>query len=95
MDMRDGFYQIHCDQTRMTNYRDIAGTTRVWKPRFMPFGLKFGTAFFQEAMDLVLDGLEGVAEYKDDILIWGDTHRKYNRTLAVFQRLMKFGLKSS
>ena len=56
-------------------------------------GLMNSGATFQRMMETVLQGLEGVFIYLDDLLVWGEDHQQHReRVEALLQRLHKNNL---
>ncbi|XP_055338681.1 uncharacterized protein K02A2.6-like [Paramacrobiotus metropolitanus] len=59
----------------------------------LPFGVSSGPSIFQQIMEKILQGCEGVAVYLDDIIITGRTEEEHLRNLEkVLQRLEEHGL---
>ena len=57
------------------------------------FGINSAPAIFQKTMDTILQGLDGVICYLDDILITGCNDVEHKKNLeAVFDRLQSFGV---
>lgn len=60
----------------------------------MPFGIISASEIFHRAMDNMLEGLEGVRCYVDDVVVWGSTLQEHNERLTkVLQRVRENGLK--
>ena len=60
----------------------------------LPFGVASAPAIFQRTMDVILQGLEGVICYIDDILITGSSDKKHLANLEeVLKRLKHHGIK--
>ena len=60
----------------------------------MPFGVSSAPAIFQRTMESILQGLDRVAVYIDDILITGRSEEEHLRVLdEVLQRLEKAGMR--
>ena len=60
----------------------------------MPFGIKSAPAIFQRTMDNLLQGLDHVGVYIDDILITGKSEEQHLATLnEVLSRLEKAGVR--
>lgn len=58
------------------------------------YGLASAPSAFQKMLATVLQGLPNVANYLDDIILWGRTQTEHDDTLkAVVQRLQDAGLK--
>lgn len=57
----------------------------------VPFGLKSGAKIFQRLIEKMLEGLNGVFVYVDDIIICGKSKETHNKNLhEVLGRLLKF-----
>ena len=60
----------------------------------LPFGVASAPAMFQRAMDMILQGIDGVICYIDDILVTGTTDNEHlGRLEEVLKRLKEYGLK--
>ncbi|XP_055354393.1 uncharacterized protein K02A2.6-like [Paramacrobiotus metropolitanus] len=60
----------------------------------LPFGVASGPSIFQQIIERILQGCEGVAVYIDDIIVTGKTDEEHQRNLeAVLERLEKYGLR--
>ena len=59
----------------------------------LPFGTASAPAIFQKTMDSILQGMEGVACFLDDILVTGSSEEEHLKNLeSVLQSLMKHGV---
>ena len=61
--------------------------------RRLPFGIASSPAILQRIMDQVLQGLNHVVWYLDDILLTGETEKEYLQNLEVLAKLKKIGLR--
>ena len=60
----------------------------------LPFGVASAPAMFQRAMDVILQGVNGVICYIDDILVTGSTDEEHlERLEEVLKRLKEYGLR--
>ncbi|RXN30291.1 retrotransposon-like family member retr-1 [Labeo rohita] len=60
----------------------------------MPFGIISASEIFHRAMENIIEGLEGVRAYIDDIIIWGSSLQEHNSRLTkVLQKIRVSGLK--
>lgn len=60
----------------------------------MPFGIKSAPELFQRVMMQMLDDLEGIEVFMDDILIWGETEPQHDARLeAVLNRPRQHNVK--
>ena len=59
----------------------------------LPYGVSPASAIFQCSIEQIMQGLDKVLVFQDDILITGDTDSEHMATLnEVFRRLRKYGL---
>ena len=59
----------------------------LYQYNFLPFGLHVSPGIFQTAIDGILDGIDGVRAYQDDVIVFGRTKEEHDRRLlAVLQR---------
>ena len=92
IDMMWGFWQLPLRQEdrKKTAFRTRRGLFH-WK--VMPFGVRNGTASFQRMMRKVLQGIEGVLVYIDDVIVFTRTQEEHLEVVdRVLQRLEQFGL---
>ena len=62
-----------------------------WKR--LPFGINAASEVFQNAIQQALQGLHGVRNIVDDIIVWGRTQTEHDDNLqALLQRLRETGL---
>ena len=60
----------------------------------LPFGINSAPAIFQQVMDKIFQGLNGVQFYLDDIIVTGKTEEEHMQNLeAVLQRIKEYGLR--
>ena len=93
-DLSSSFWQQELEpRSRPMTAFSLAGRGRFeWV--VTPMGLKGSPASFSRLMDHVMNGLEGVITYIDDLLVHAQTHDDHIRILnQCFGRLRKFGLK--
>ena len=93
LDAAQGFWQIKLDDesSRYCTFNTPFGRYRFLR---MPFGIISASEIYHRAMDNILEGLEGVRCYVDDVVIWGSTLLEHNERLTkVLQRVRENGLK--
>ncbi|KAI4891972.1 hypothetical protein NFI96_009139, partial [Prochilodus magdalenae] len=93
LDAAQGFWQIKLDDksSRYCTFNTPYGRYRFLR---MPFGIISASEIYHRAMDNMLEGLEGVRCYIDDLVIWGSTLQEHNERLAkVLHRISHNGLK--
>ena len=60
----------------------------------LPYGIVSAPSIWQRTMDEMLQGLDGVVAYLDDVLVTGRTREEHIRNLeAVLRRFRKFGVR--
>ncbi|PIO61946.1 reverse transcriptase [Teladorsagia circumcincta] len=58
----------------------------------LPFGVKSAPGIFQQIMDSMICGLQGVAAYLDDIIVTGRTYEEHRQNLeALLDRIAEYG----
>ncbi len=93
LDASQGFWQLKLEEssTRYCTFNTPFG--RHCFPR-LPFGIKSAPEIFHRAMEQIIEGLDGVPVYIDDIIIWGSTAQEHNERLnRVMECIQKHGLK--
>ncbi|XP_063596500.1 uncharacterized protein LOC134773250 [Penaeus indicus] len=87
IDLLKGYYQVPLTD----NAKKISALitpTGLYQYRTMPFGMKGAPATFQRLITNILSGLDRVAAYLDDLIIFTDTWKDHIRVLnQLFQRL--------
>ncbi|KAK6743719.1 hypothetical protein RB195_010799 [Necator americanus] len=60
----------------------------------LPFGVKSAPGVFQQIMDSIICGLEGVAAYLDDVIVTGRTQQEHRHNLeALFGGIHEYGFR--
>ncbi|KAK6761468.1 hypothetical protein RB195_022513 [Necator americanus] len=60
----------------------------------LPFGVKSAPGIFQQIMDSMICGLEGVAAYLDDMIVTGRTQQEHRSNLeALFGKIHEYGFR--
>ncbi|KAI3355026.1 hypothetical protein L3Q82_017850 [Scortum barcoo] len=88
-----GFWQmkLHEDSTKYCTFNTPFGRYSFQR---MPFGITSAPEVFHRTMEHILEGIEGVRVYIDDIVLWGSTLEQHNeRLIKVLQRIQHYGLK--
>jgi hypothetical protein len=90
LDMKDGYHQIPLKKEHRP-FTCMATPNGIFQWKVLVMGLKNGGAIFQRTMEWVLQGLEGVSVYIDDVIVGstGATHEEClrNHDVAVRQVL--------
>ena len=70
-DVRSGFWHVQLDEesANLTTFSTPFGR---YKWRRMPFGITPASEIFQKKLEQALEGLDGVRNIHDDIVIWGE-----------------------
>lgn len=93
LDLAKAYNQIELhDNSKML----VAWSTHMgnYKVNRLPFGIKPATGLFQREIERVLDGIDNIAIFLDDIIVTGATIDEHNSTLdLVLSKLMASGLK--
>lgn len=93
LDLSDAYLQVEMDEesSKLLTIHTHKGLF-VFN-RLCP-GVKPAAGIFQQVMETILAGIEGVIIYFDDILIVSANHRDHQRTLLdVFEKLQQFDLR--
>lgn len=93
LDASQEFWQLklHEDSTKYCTFNTPFGCYSFQR---LPFGISSALEVFHRAMEHIIEGIEGVRVYVDDIVLWGSTLEQHNARLTqVLQRIQKYGLK--
>jgi hypothetical protein len=93
LDATSGFWQIPLDPetAKLTTFMTPFG--RYYFKR-LPFGISSAPEVFQRTMESILQGIEGVVCYMDDVVVSGDTEEEHDKRLEqVMKRVREAGLK--
>ncbi len=85
------FWQLHEDSAKYCTFN-----TQFERYSFLRlhFGIISASEIFHRAMEHVIEGLEGVRAYVDDIVVWGSSVQEHNqRLIQLLHRIRKYGLK--
>ena len=87
IDLNKGFYQIPLTENAQTISAFIT-PFGLYEYKVMPFGMRNSPATFQRTMNFLLQDLDNVQVYLDDIIIYSETwYDHVHRLSAVLQRL--------
>ena len=93
LDLSQAYLQLQLDE-ESTAYVTINTHQGLYRFKRLPFGVASAPAMFQKLMDTVLQGLQGVICYIDDILISTSDERSHLDVLGeVLTRLEKHGFR--
>ncbi|CAI6376903.1 unnamed protein product [Macrosiphum euphorbiae] len=93
LDAKKGFYQISLSEesSKLTTFNTPFGR---YCFRKLPFGLNVAPEIFYKHFSQLLEGLEGVQVYMDDILVFGKNEEEHkSRLMNVLHRLEKNNVK--
>ncbi|XP_048054388.1 uncharacterized protein K02A2.6-like [Megalobrama amblycephala] len=93
LDASQGFWQVklHEDSTHYCTFNTPFGRYSFLR---MPFGISSAPEVFHKAMEHIIEGIQGVRVYVDDVILWGSTIEQHNeRLMEVLQRVQKYGLR--
>ena len=92
LDLRAGYHQLELDPASryITTFSTHVGLFRYKR---LNFGISSASEVFQNTIAQVLQGIPGVINISDDIIIFGRTAAEHDRSLrAVISRLLECGL---
>jgi hypothetical protein len=87
LDASSGFHQVQLDNdsSLLTTFNTPFGRYRY---RRLPMGISSASEVFHKKLEQIVQGLEGVRVYIDDIITWGSNEQEHDRRLlALLQRL--------
>lgn len=87
VDANHGFWQVHLDEetSKLCTFNTPYGRYRFLR---LPFGVSSAPEVFQRCIAERLEGLEGVVNIVDDILVWGEDEEQHDRRLrALMDRI--------
>lgn len=91
IDIRSAYNQIEVDEetSEILTWNTHLG---LFRHKRLPFGIKTATAIFQRIMDQLIQGIDGVCSFLDDLIVTGVTTEKHLENLEmVFKRLSDAG----
>ena len=93
LDASNGYWQIPVDH----EYSDLltfATCFGHYKFNRMPYGIHSASEIFQSEISKIIEGIDGVANSQDDIIIWADTKDAHDaRVKQVLAHIRESGLK--
>ena len=93
IDLTNAFLQIPIDESS----KEITTINTIWglyHYNYLPFGLSISPGIFQQVMDQLIQGLDGVKSYQDDLLIFGSSQSEHDARLRqLFLRLLEKNVK--
>ena len=93
LDASDGYWQIPVDN-ESSDLLTFATTFGRYKFKRMPYGIHSVSEIFQLEISKIIEGISGVANSQDDVIIWADTKETHDaRVQQVLTRIRDSGLK--
>lgn len=92
LDLKAGYHQLelHPDSRYITTFSTHLGLRRYKR---LNFGISSAAEVFQNAIRQTLQGIRGVMNFSDDIIVFGSTQADHDSSLTtLFQRLKEKGL---
>ena len=92
LDASQAFWQIKlCDKSK--DYTTFNTPFGRWAYDRLPYGVCSAPEMFHKVMEQMMENINGVRVYMDDILVWGHTEKEHDERLeAVRDRIRKYGL---
>lgn len=93
LDANQGFWQIELDDE---SSRLCTMNTPIGRYRFvrLPFGISSASEVFQRSVAQMIEGLDGVVNIIDDLLVWGDSQEQHDQRLVkLLERARQYDLK--
>ena len=88
LDLKAGYHQIVLEENSR-NITTFCTHKGLFRYKRLPFGLSCASEVFQNAMQQALQGLDGVRNIADDIIVWGKNQAQHDKNLeALLQRLV-------
>lgn len=95
LDLANAYLQVEVDE-KSREYLTISTHKGLFQYTRLPFGISSGPSIFQKLMEGILQGIEGVIVFLDDVLITGATQEQHLERLdKVLKILQDSGLKIS
>ena len=92
LDAASGYWQFPLAEaaSKLTTFITPFGRFRFKR---LPFGISSASEIFQREMTALLEGIEGILIYQDDILVYGSSVEEHDKRLnAVLDRIIASGL---
>lgn len=88
VDLADAYYQIEVDP-ESRKYFVISTRRGLFRYTRLPFGFCGAPAIFQSTIDMILQGLPGVVEFLDDIIVTGKEEQEQIERLRKLCRILR------
>lgn len=93
LDANHGFWQIKLDEesSKLCTFNTPVGRYRFLR---LPFGVSSASEVFQHTIAQMIEGLDGVVNVIDDLLVWGETVEEHDmRLIQLLKRAKEQNLK--
>ncbi|KHJ88656.1 reverse transcriptase, partial [Oesophagostomum dentatum] len=88
IDFTEAYLQVEVDEES----KEINTHRGLFRYNRLPFSVKSAPGIFQQIMNAMICGLEGVAAYLDDVIVTGCTDAEHRQNLeALFRRIQEYG----
>ena len=92
LDLRAGYHQTELEE-ESRSFTTFCTHEGLYRYKRLPFGISSASEIFQNVLQQSLQGLHGVRNIADDLIVWGKSQEEHDRNLeALFQRLDAKGL---
>ena len=92
LDASQAFWQIKLSD-KSKDYTTFNTPFGRWAYDRLPYGVCSAPEVFHKVMEQMMENINGVRVYMDDILVWGHTEKEHDERLeAVRDRIRKYGL---
>ena len=93
LDASNGYWQIPVDR-ESSDLLTFATCFGCYKFNRMPYGTHSASKIFQLEISKIIEGIDGVENSQDDIIIWADTKEAHDsRVKQVLAHIRESGLK--
>lgn len=93
IDFKDAFFHVEVDD-ESKNLLVINTHLGLYKYNRLNFGIKTAPTIFQKFVDQMIDGLDGVGAYIDDIFVTGKTKEEHDKNLMkLFEKIQEYNFK--
>ena len=88
LNLKAGYHQIVLEENSR-NITTFCTHKGLFRYKRLPFGLSCASEVFQNAIQQALQGLNGVRNIADDIIVWSKTQAQHDKNLeGLLQRLV-------
>ena len=92
IDLNQGYHQLELEES-CRSITTFATHTGLFRYKRLSFGINSSAEIFQKSIEEVLQGIEGVRNISDDIIVFGKSQDDHDNALrAVFQRMRENNL---